>query len=167
MSFHVEGREHSSCLVRARRLTRLTTQPNSHFFCTRDRDSYGITSSSEESAILAHTSSLLQFHLRHRFCGKCGSATLPQEGGGHRKCGGVCSLPVFPRTDPVVIFLVIDPASDKCLLGRQKVWPKGKWSTLAGFMEHGEVRAQLLTDPSLRWQFPPPPFLGASLLSCG
>jgi len=29
--------------------------------------------------------------------------------------------------------------NERCLLGRQKVWPKGMWSTLAGFMEHGEV----------------------------
>ena len=31
---------------------------------------------------------------------------------------------------------------DTCLLGRQKVWPKGMHSTLAGFVEHGETLEQ-------------------------
>ena len=31
---------------------------------------------------------------------------------------------------------------DSCLLGRQKIWPKGMHSTLAGFVEHGETIEQ-------------------------
>ena len=31
---------------------------------------------------------------------------------------------------------------DSCLLGRQKFWPKGMHSTLAGFVEHGETIEQ-------------------------
>jgi NAD+ diphosphatase len=42
----------------------------------------------------------------------------------------------FPRTDPAVIMLVHD--GDRCLLGRQRIWPKGMHSTLAGFVEPGE-----------------------------
>ena len=42
----------------------------------------------------------------------------------------------FPRTDPAVIVLVVH--DNDCLLGRQKVWPKGMRSTLAGFLEPGE-----------------------------
>ena len=42
----------------------------------------------------------------------------------------------FPRTDPAVIMLIHD--GDHCLLGRQKAWMPGMFSTLAGFVEPGE-----------------------------
>ena len=41
-----------------------------------------------------------------------------------------------PRTDPVVIMLVVD--GDRALLGRQARWPPGRWSAFAGFVEPGE-----------------------------
>ena len=43
----------------------------------------------------------------------------------------------FPRTDPAVIMLVHDGA-DRVVLGRQAVWPPGRFSILAGFVEPGE-----------------------------
>ena len=48
-----------------------------------------------------------------------------------------CRKPVFPRTDPAVIMLVYD--DDRILLGRQSIWKKGMYSTLAGFLEPGET----------------------------
>jgi hypothetical protein len=38
----------------------------------------------------------------------------------------------------VVICAVLSPDGDKMLLGRQKVWPKGMYSCVAGFVEPGE-----------------------------
>ena len=35
--------------------------------------------------------------------------------------------------------LVHDSAGEKALLGRQAVWPEGRYSTLAGFVEPGET----------------------------
>ena len=46
-------------------------------------------------------------------------------------------LEVFPRTDPAVIMLVHD-GGNRCVLGRQAVWPAGRFSILAGFVEPGE-----------------------------
>jgi len=43
------------------------------------------------------------------------------------------------RTDPVVIVLVTSTDGTKCLLGRQKRFPPGVYSCLAGFMEPGEL----------------------------
>jgi NAD+ diphosphatase len=40
-----------------------------------------------------------------------------------------------------VIVLVTD-AQDRALLGRQDVWPAGRFSTLAGFVEPGETAEQ-------------------------
>ena len=42
----------------------------------------------------------------------------------------------FPRTDPVVIMLILH--GNSLLLGRSAAWPPGMYSLLAGFMEPGE-----------------------------
>lgn len=44
----------------------------------------------------------------------------------------------YPRTDPTVIMGIVSPDGESILLGRQKRWPKGFWSCLAGFLEPGE-----------------------------
>jgi NAD+ diphosphatase len=65
----------------------------------------------------------------------CGAATNVGEGGIVRNCPN-CGAQHHPRTDPVVIMLVI--AGDRVLLGRQPTWPPGRYSALAGFVEPGE-----------------------------
>jgi NAD+ diphosphatase len=48
----------------------------------------------------------------------------------------------FPRTDPAVIMLVEHMFPDgiaRCLLGRQSSWKAGMYSTLAGFVDPGEM----------------------------
>lgn len=49
---------------------------------------------------------------------------------------------------------ILNPAGDKILLGRQKTWPKGMYSCLAGFMEPGEsledsVRREVMEEAGL------------------
>ncbi len=90
-----------------------------------------------EGSLLAFARGLVYWHSRHRFCGVCGSPTRPEEAGHVRRCTNRdCNAPHFPRTDPAVIMLVHD--GERCLLGRQKTWPQGMHSTLAGFVEPGE-----------------------------
>jgi NAD+ diphosphatase len=90
-----------------------------------------------EGALLAFARAMLFWHSRHRFCGVCGSPTLSEEAGHMRRCTDpACKAMHFPRTDPAVIMLVQD--GDRCLLGRQRIWPQGMHSTLAGFVEPGE-----------------------------
>jgi len=89
-----------------------------------------------ELAILAQAKGMLDWHLRHPFCARCGSPTKTLEGGYKRICDN-CGAEHFPRTDPVVIMLAT--YDDKCLLGRQRGWPDGMLSALAGFMEPGET----------------------------
>jgi NAD+ diphosphatase len=57
------------------------------------------------------------------------------EAGFVRACPN-CGAQHHPRTDPVVIMLVLD--GDRVLLGRQPSWPAGRYSALAGFVEPGE-----------------------------
>ena len=82
--------------------------------------------------------SLIHWNLTHQFCGKCGSRTEAKSGGYKRVCTA-CENMLFPRTDPVVIMLVIDEENDRCLLGRNNQFPEGMYSCLAGFVEPGET----------------------------
>jgi len=91
-----------------------------------------------DGSLLAYARGLMWWHQRHRFCGVCGHPTASVKGGHQRSCSNqACRAPHFPRTDPAVIMLVHD--GERCLLGRQKIWPEGMYSTLAGFVEPGET----------------------------
>src|SRR5262249_49094954 len=90
-----------------------------------------------EGSLLAYARGITYWHQRHRFCGVCGAPTRSRDAGHVRVClNETCKTQHFPRTDPAVIMLVHD--GDRCLLGRQSVWPTGMHSTLAGFVEPGE-----------------------------
>jgi NAD+ diphosphatase len=91
--------------------------------------------SQAEGGMVAHAVGLLNWHRRHRFCANCGTPTVAREAGHVRVCPA-CGAQHHPRTDPVVIMLVID--GDRALLGRQAQWPTGRYSALAGFVEPGE-----------------------------
>lgn len=89
-----------------------------------------------EGALVAYAAALLNWHRAHPRCSVCGAPTNVAEGGMVRRCPE-CGSSHHPRTDPVVIMLVTDGA-DRVLLGRQAVWPTGRYSTLAGFVAPGE-----------------------------
>jgi NAD+ diphosphatase len=89
----------------------------------------------EDAAIWGAARSLLEWHGRHRFCGRCGAPTTSFRGGWGRRCTG-CGLEHFPRVDPVVIMLA--EHEGRVLLGRQPQYPAGRYSALAGFVEPGE-----------------------------
>jgi NAD+ diphosphatase len=92
----------------------------------------------DQGALLAYARGMMHWHARHRFCGVCGSPTESLEAGHVRRCSNAaCGASHFPRTDPAVIMLVHD-GGDRCILGRQKAWPPGMHSVLAGFVEPGE-----------------------------
>jgi NAD+ diphosphatase len=83
---------------------------------------------------------LRNWHRRARFCVRCGSATRPAQFGWVSRCEAN-DHEDYPRTDPAVICLVHDDAGvngEHVLLARQPVWPPGRYSVLAGFVEAGE-----------------------------
>ena len=111
------------------------TGPGSRF---RDLREVGPLLGRDEGAVLAYARGLVHWHNRHRFCGVCGRPTESTQGGHVRLCTNRdCGASHFPRTDPAVIMLVHD-GGDRCVLGRQRIWPPGMHSTLAGFVETGE-----------------------------
>ena len=90
-----------------------------------------------EGALLAFARAMLFWHSRHRFCGVCGQPTRSEEAGFMRRCTDpACNAMHFPRTDPAVIMLVTD--GERALMGRNKNFIPGMYSTLAGFVEPGE-----------------------------
>jgi NAD+ diphosphatase len=84
---------------------------------------------------IAEAKAVLHWHACHRFCPNCGTATLVVDGGWRRDCPN-CKTQHFPRTDPVVIMLIIE--GERCLLGRSPRFAPTMWSCLAGFIEPGE-----------------------------
>ncbi|GGE84990.1 NAD(+) diphosphatase [Sphingomonas prati] len=88
-----------------------------------------------QAATYAAARSLIDWHARHRFCANCGTPTTLYRAGWGRRCPG-CRAEHFPRTDPVVIMLAEHAGC--VLVGRQRSWPTGRYSALAGFVEVGE-----------------------------
>jgi NAD+ diphosphatase len=78
---------------------------------------------------------ILGWHATHGFCANCGAPSEVADAGWRRACPA-CGAQHFPRTDPVVIMLILH--GNAVLLGRQASWPPGMYSLLAGFMEPGE-----------------------------
>jgi NAD+ diphosphatase len=94
-----------------------------------------LTLPATEAAIAATAKGMFEWRRKHRYCSNCGEPSQVSDGGWKRSCPA-CRTEHFPRTDPVVIMLPVK--GDKCLLGRQAIWPKGMFSALAGFLEPGE-----------------------------
>jgi NAD+ diphosphatase len=111
----------------------------------------GIVPPNQLSAI-AMAKSMVTWHQRHGYCANCGTRSVMKEAGWKRECPN-CKAEHFPRTDPVVIMLVT--SGDKCLLGRQRHFPAGMWSCLAGFVEAAEtiedaVRREIFEESGIR-----------------
>ncbi len=89
-----------------------------------------------DAGLLAEAIAMVEWHARHRFSPLSGARTTIERAGWVRR-DPETGAELFPRTDPAVIMLVHD-GGDRCVLGRQAVWPPGRFSILAGFVEPGE-----------------------------
>lgn len=96
--------------------------------------------------ILGTAKSIFDWHARNRFCANCGTPSTIAEAGWKRVCPQ-CNAEHFPRVDPVCIMLPV--IGEKCLLGRQRPWPRGMHSALAGFIEPGETIEEAVARETL------------------
>ena len=112
-----------------------------------------MTMLSPRAAELAATAkAVLAWHASHRFCARCGAQSAATEAGWQRDCEA-CGGKHFPRTDPVVIMLIL--SGNSVLMGRSPAWPEGMYSLLAGFIEPGEtmeaaVRREVFEEAGVR-----------------
>jgi NAD+ diphosphatase len=101
-----------------------------------DLRAVGASLNDRDAGLLTAAVALAHWHDRHLRCPLDGTPTVIERAGWVRRCPSDNSEH-FPRTDPAVIMLVHD-GGDRCVLGRQAVWPPGRFSILAGFVEPGE-----------------------------
>lgn len=96
--------------------------------------------------IIGTVRAVYEWHGRNRFCANCGTPSRVVEAGWVRKCDA-CNAEHYPRVDPVCI--MVPTYGDKCFLGRQRPWPKGMHSALAGFIEPGEAIEEAVARETL------------------
>lgn len=101
----------------------------------RLRSLLAVAGSEREYVLLSRAAQLTTWHNQHRFCGRCGTATVHHEADLAKHCP-TCSLVQYPRISPCIIVLIVK--GDECLLARSPRFPPGRFSTLAGFIEAGE-----------------------------
>jgi NAD+ diphosphatase len=128
----------------------------------------------KDAAIIAQAKAMIDWHQRHGFCPRCGTATKLVDAGYRRLCDN-CNAEHFPRVDPVVIMLATE--GEACLVGRGKQFPPGMFSALAGFVEPGEtieeaVRRELMEEASVKvgevtyYATQPWPFPSSLMIGC-
>jgi len=96
----------------------------------------GALLSDRDAGLLTHAVALALWHESHTHCPQCGTPSVPAPAGHLTTCPKDGSEH-FPRLDPAVIMLVIDP-DDRLMLARNALWPPGRMSVVAGFVEPGE-----------------------------
>lgn len=130
--------------------------------------------SDNDLALLSQAKALIDWHQRHGFCARCGSATRLMDAGYRRLCSS-CGSEHFPRVDPVVIML--PTRGDWCLIGRGRQFPAAMYSALAGFIEPGEtieeaVRREIFEEAGIRigsvryFTTQPWPFPSSLMIGC-
>lgn len=97
----------------------------------------GLVFAAFDAGLFAFAKGITHWQRQTRFCSQCGAPTLVVAAGHRVQCTNPDGAHMhFPRTDAAIIVIVED--GDRCLLGRQRGWPTGRYSTLAGFIEPGE-----------------------------
>ena len=78
---------------------------------------------------------VVQWHLDHQFCGRCGRPTVSNDDERAKVCHQ-CEIHFYPRLSPCVIVLIT--RGDECLLAQHARSKQAIYTALAGFVEAGE-----------------------------
>ena len=96
---------------------------------------------SNEFQLVSRAKQLLHWYTSNRYCSYCGSINIFEE----KEEALVCncnSVFKYPTISPCIITLVTNDT--KILLARNKLFPQGMFSALAGFIETGESAEEAL-----------------------
>jgi NAD+ diphosphatase len=106
----------------------------------------GMRLSRDDLAMLGAAKAIFEWHAKNGFCARCGVESVVVEAGWRRDCPR-CKAEHYPRVDPVCIMLPV--IGDKCFLARQRMWPRGMYSALAGYIEPGEALEEAVARETL------------------
>lgn len=90
----------------------------------------------DEWRLAARAVGMVTWWRTSQYCGCCGAATEPMTGV-HAKVCARCGAHIFPRLSPAIIVLI--ERGHQALLARNRKWPDGRYSAVAGFVEPGET----------------------------
>lgn len=111
-----------------------------------DLRALGARLSRDDIAMLGPAKAVFEWHAKNGYCARCGTPSVIVEAGWKRECPA-CDAEHFPRVDPVCIMLPV--IGEKCFLARQRMWPRGMHSALAGFIEPGEAIEEAVARETL------------------
>ena len=100
------------------------------------RDAFALFES-ELAALSGRAYQILEWDRNHRYCGRCGTETVQRTDERSRACPS-CKRTTYPPVSPAVMVLITD-GKRRVLLARKAIWPAGRYSALAGFVEPGEM----------------------------
>ena len=97
--------------------------------------------SSNDFNLVSRAKQILHWFTSNKFCSSCGSKNTfnTDEDSLYCSCKGINT---YPTISPCIITLVVN--GPKILLARNKMFPPGMYSALAGFIEAGETAEEAL-----------------------
>jgi len=106
------------------------------------RDLFGIVE--ETLAVVSGRAyQIVNWDRDHQYCSRCATPTRPRETERARECPA-CGRTSYPPVSPAIMTLVT--RGRELLLVRKPIWPEGRYSAVAGFVEPGET----LEDTAIR-----------------
>ncbi len=93
-------------------------------------------------ALVGRAVQISDWYANHQFCGRCGASNSLDQRERAMRCEP-CNLLQYPRLAPCIIVLVTN--GEQLLLARNANFPRGLYSTLAGFIEPGESAEHALS----------------------
>lgn len=95
---------------------------------------------SDQFSLAGTASQILEWAHSHRFCSRCGTATVPHPQGERALVCPSCQYSQYPRINPCIIVAITK--EDRILLARAQRFSRPMYSLLAGFVEAGETLEQ-------------------------
>ncbi|MGE4112336.1 MAG: NAD(+) diphosphatase [Burkholderiales bacterium] len=88
------------------------------------------------AALSGRAFQLLEWERNHQYCSRCGTPMEQRSDERARACPA-CRYTTYPLVSPAVMVLVT--RGRELLLARKGIWPPGRYSAIAGFVEPGEM----------------------------